>query len=332
MAAKSSPNDRRPLVVATRRLPAETEERLADLFDAALGDSDLPAAPARLAGILARADIVVATLGDDLSAGVIAGAGPNLKLIANFGAGVDHIDLAAALAGDIYVSNTPGVNAADTAEVTLGLMLSVSHRMREAEALLRAGRWSGWSPRSLLGHRLSGKRLGILGLGRVGEAVARHGAGLGLVIHYHNRRPVASDLAQELGATFWDTLGGMLSNVDILSVHCPLTPETRGLVSRGVLEHLPRGAMVINTSRGGIVDESALAELLVSGHLGGAGLDVYETAPRVREELLSAPNTVLLPHIASATYQARIAMGERVILNIRSVLDGHAPPDRVLPS
>ena len=323
--------ERAARIVVTRRLPAETETRLTDLFASELSSSDVPADPHILKDALARADVLVVTLGDILDTEAFACAGQDLKLIANFGAGVDHIDLVAASARDIYVSNTPGVNATDTAEVTIGLMLSVSHRMREAEKLLRAGQWTGWSPRSLLGQRLSGKRLGILGLGRVGEAVARHAVGLGLSVHYHNRRPIAAPLAQELGATFWDSLGGLLSNIDILSIHCPLTQETRGLVSAEVMRLLPRGALVINTSRGGIVDERALADLLRSGHLGGAGLDVYETAPRVRQELLEAPNSVLLPHIASATHQARIAMGERLILNIRSVLDGHAPPDRVLP-
>ncbi|MGR4000485.1 MAG: hypothetical protein OD811_01640 [Alphaproteobacteria bacterium] len=213
--------NRDALIIATRRLPSETETRLKDLFNSELNDSDLPAQPQKLKDALARADVVVATLGDQLNADTFKSAGPKLKLIANFGAGVDHIDLAAASAGDIYISNTPGVNATDTAEVTIGLMLSVSHRMREAEKLLRAGLWTGWSPRSLLGQRLSGKRLGILGLGRVGEAVAKHGAGLGLKIHYHNRRPIPAPLAQELNATFWDSLGGLLSNVDILSINNP---------------------------------------------------------------------------------------------------------------
>lgn len=285
-----------------------------------------------LAEALSAADVLVPTIGDRIDAGLLKDAGSDLRLVANFGAGVDHIDLGAAEARGLLVTNTPGVLARDTAEVTLALILVLSHRLLEGATALRAGTWAGWSPTAFLGSRVAGRRLGILGLGRVGTAVARRSRALRLGVHYHSRRRVSTDLELELDATYHDTLGGLLNNSDILSIHCPLTEETRGLISAQALGTLPRGAIVINTARGGIVDEEALASLLADGHLGGAGLDVYATPPKVPQALLDAPNTVLLPHLASATHEARLAMGERVMVNIQTFLHGHAPPDRVFRS
>lgn len=321
---------KRPAVVVTRRLPEVIETRMMELFDARLNLDDQPLSRDALIRAVGVADVLVPTLTDRIDADLISRAGAQLKLIANFGAGVDHIDLEAAAARRIAVTNTPGVLTDDTADMTMGLILSVARRLAEGDRLVRAERWHGWSPTFMLGHRLAGKRLGIVGMGRIGTAVARRAKGFGLSIHYHNRRPVAPETERALEATYWQSLDQMLSHMDIISVNCPRTPATFHLLSARRLELLKSTGYVVNTSRGEVIDEGALARLLRERRIAGAGLDVFEHEPSVNPDLLRLDNVVLLPHLSSATVEARIEMGEKVIVNIRTYVDGHAPPDRVL--
>ncbi|MGB1036948.1 MAG: 2-hydroxyacid dehydrogenase, partial [Candidatus Puniceispirillales bacterium] len=253
-----------------------------------------------------------------------------LKLIASFGTGVDHIDLKAARRAGIIVTNTPGVLTEDTADVVMSLILSVPRRLAEGNALVRSGKWTGWAPTGMLGHRINGKRLGIIGLGRIGQAVARRARGFGMSIHYHNRHPVHPEIEQELEATYWQDIDQMISRMDIISINCPYTPETHHLLSRDRLSKMPQHSYLVNAARGGVVDEEALTELLAQGQIAGAGLDVYENEPQIPDALLTLPNVVLLPHIGSATIEGRINMGDKVIINIRTYIDGHSPPDRVI--
>ncbi len=319
-------------VIVTRSLPAATERRLAELFDVELNLDDHSFSREELKAAVARASVLVPTVTDHIDSDVIAAAGPQLKLIASFGTGVDHIDLDAARARNIMVSNTPGVLSEDVADTVMALILCVSRRLIEGERFLREGRWQGWSPNLLLGHRIRGKHLGIIGLGRIGQAVARRARTFGMTLHYHSRRQVHPEIETELKVNYWPSLDQMLAHMDIVSVHCPHTPATYHLLSARRLRLLQSHAILVNTSRGGVIDEDALADLLEAKQLGGAALDVYENEPQVSERLLALPNTVLLPHIGSATLEGREAMGERVVLNIRVVLDGHKPPDWVLES
>ncbi len=316
-------------VAVTRKLPAPVEARLSDLFDAVLHEGDAPLSPPALIECAKDADVLAPTLGDKLDAAFFDAAGERLRLIANFGAGIDHIDVAAANKRGITVTNTPSVLAEDAADMAMALILAVPRRLVEGVRALEAGQFQGWSPTWMLGRRVRGKKLGIIGLGRVGEAIARRAKAFGLAIHYHNRTPINPHIEEELGATYWDSLDQMLARVDIVSVNCPHTPATFHLLSRRRLELLQPQAYVVNISRGEIVDEDALAEMIEGGRLAGAGLDVYERgAPS--EKLLKAPNVVLLPHMASATVESRIEMGERMIINIKMFADGHKPPDRVI--
>lgn len=303
-----------------------------ELFDAELNLSDEPMGRDALAQALQRADVLAPTITDRLDAEALAAAGPQLKLIANFGAGVDHIDVTAANARGITVTNTPGVLTEDTADLTMTLMMTVLRRVVEGANIVREGGFTGWSPTWMLGRRITGKRLGIIGMGRIGQAVARRARAFGLQIHYHNRKPVSHLIAEELGATYWDSLDQMLARVDIVTVHSPHTPATYHLLSARRLKLLQPHAIVINTARGEIIDENALAQLLIDGKIAGAGLDVFEHEPSIKPELLAAPNTVLLPHMSSATIEGRIDMGEKVIINIKTWMDGHRPPDRVIPA
>jgi glyoxylate reductase len=323
---------RKPKVIVTRKLPDPVETRMRELFDAELNLADEPMSRDALAQALQRADVLAPTITDRLDGELLAGAGEQLKLIANFGAGFDHIDVPAANARGITVTNTPGVLTEDTADLTLTLMMAVLRRVVEGEAIVRAGKFAGWSPTWMLGRRITGKRLGIIGMGRIGQAVAKRARAFGLQIHYHNRKPVSRLIADELEATYWDSLDQMLARVDIVTVHSPHTPATYHLLSARRLKLLQPHAIVINTARGEIIDESALAQLLADGKIAGAGLDVFEQEPAIKPELLSAPNTVLLPHMSSATIEGRIDMGEKVIINIKTWMDGHRPPDRVIPS
>ena len=301
-----------------------------ELFDTRLNDDDSPMTRDRLAQAVAKADVLVPTLTDRIDKGILAQAGKNLRLIANFGTGVDHIELAAARERGITVTNTPGVLTEDTADMTMALILDVIRRVSQGERLIRSGAWRGWSPTHMLGNRLWGKRLGIVGMGRIGRAVARRALGFGLSIHYHNRRQLPEHRAAELDATYWESLDQMLARMDIVSVNCPHTPATFHLLSARRLKLLKRGAVIVNTSRGEVIDEKALARMLAAGEIAGAGLDVFEHEPAVNPKLLALENVVLLPHMGSATVEGRIDMGEKVIVNIKTFADGHNPPDRVI--
>ncbi len=320
----------RPTVIVTRRLPQAVETRMAELFDVELNFDDAPMDAGALAAALARADVVVPTVTDDLTAEVLAAAGPRLKLLANFGTGVDHIDLAAARAKNIVVTNTPGVLTDDTADMVMALILGVSRRIGEGEKLLRAGEWTGWSPTGMLGHRVTGKRLGIVGMGRIGGAVAARARAFGCSIHYHNRHRLPAAVEGGVEATYWPTLAAMLARVDIVSINCPLTPETHHLIDDAALRLMQRHVYLINVARGEVVDEAALAACLARRGIAGAGLDVFEREPVVDAALLTMPNVALVPHLGSATFEGRMDMGEKVIANIRSWADGHRPPDQVL--
>jgi len=322
---------RKPIVVVTRKLPDLIETRMRELFDAKLNLEDRPLTPAELAEAVAGAEVLAPTVTDEIDAAVIEAAGPNLKLIANFGAGVDHIDVAAAAARGVTVTNTPGVLTEDTADMTMALILATARRIVEGANVVQAGGFSGWSPTWMMGRRISGKRLGIIGMGRIGQAVAKRAKAFGMQVHYHNRKPVPQAIADALDATYWDSLDQMLARMDVISVNSPHTPATFHLLSARRLKLLQPHAILVNTARGGIIDESALADLLARGAIGGAGLDVYENEPTINPKLLKLPNVVLLPHLGSATVEARTEMGEKVIINIKTFMDGHKPPDRVLP-
>jgi glyoxylate reductase len=325
----------KPLVIVTRKLPEQVEARMRELFDARFNETDTPMTQAELAEAMRSADVLVPTITDRIDAHLIAQAGERMKLIANFGNGVDNIDVTSALRRGITVTNTPGVLTEDTADMTMGLIIAVSRRIVEGAGTLVNGHWHGWSPTWMLGHRISGKRLGIVGMGRIGQAVARRAKAFGLSIHYHNRRPVAPAIEQELGATFFESIDQMLGRVDIVSVNCPQTPATFHLLSSRRLKCLHSNAIVVNTARGEIIDQNALVRMLEAGELAGAGLDVFEHEPAVSPKLLKlaeAGKVTLLPHTGSATIEGRIDMGEKVIINVKTFMDGHRPPDRVLPS
>jgi len=323
---------RKPKVVVTRKLPDPVETRMRELFNTELNLEDAPMDGAALAAALGRAEVLVPTITDRIDAKVIAAAGEQLKLIANFGAGVDHIDVTAATDRGITVTNTPGVLTDDTADLTMGLIMAVSRRVVEGAEVIRKGDFHGWSPTWMLGRRIGGKRLGIIGMGRIGQALARRARAFGLSIHYHNRKPVGPRLAEELEATYWESLDQMLARMDFISVNCPHTPATYHLLSARRLKLIRPHAFLINTARGEIIDEGALAAMLEAGEIAGAGLDVFEHEPAVNPKLLKLPNVVLLPHMSSATIEGRVEMGEKVIVNIRTWMDGHKPPDRVIPS
>ncbi|WP_417456079.1 2-hydroxyacid dehydrogenase [Kordiimonas sp.] len=324
-------NRQRPKVIVTRKLPDNIETRMAELFDVTLNLADKPLDKAALQKAVAEADVIVPTVTDSIDAEVIAAAGKKLKLIANFGAGVNHIDVAAAQEKGIAVTNTPGVLTEDTADLAMALLLSVPRRLFEGEKILRAGEWTGWTPTFLMGHRIQGKRLGIIGMGRIGTAIARRAKAFNMAVHYHKRKRLPTDIESELEATYWDDLDEMLSRMDFVSVNCPLTEDTHHLMDRARLKKLQPHAVIINTARGEIIDEEALADLIEVGRIAGAGLDVFEQEPEINPKLLELDNVVLLPHMGSATYEARMAMGEKVLINIRAFVDGHRPPDRVLP-
>ncbi|CAG0976850.1 MAG: D-glycerate dehydrogenase [Rhizobiaceae bacterium] len=327
---------KKPLVVITRKLPDQVETRMRELFDARLNVDDRPMSQPELVAAVKEADVIVPTVTDRIDQALIAQAGPNLKLIANFGNGVDNIDVAAAMRQGITVTNTPNVLNEDTADMTMALMLAVPRRLVEGANVLRGdGKWAGWSPTWMLGRRIWGKRLGIVGMGRIGTAVARRAKAFGLSIHYHNRHRVAPQIEDELEATYWESLDQMLARMDIISVNCPSTPATFHLLSARRLALLQPSAYVVNTARGDIIDENALVQMLQDGKLAGAALDVFEHEPAVNPKLVKLAakgKVVILPHMGSATIEGRIDMGEKVIINIRTFFDGHRPPDRVLPN
>jgi glyoxylate reductase len=323
---------KRPFVIVTRKLPDPIETRMMELFACRLNLDDAPLSKPELIAAVERADVLVPTVTDRIDAEVLDTAGPALKLIASFGTGVDHVDLAAAQRRGIIVTNTPDVLTEDTADMTMALILAVSRRLAEGERLIRSGSWTGWGPVSMLGHRIWGKRLGIVGMGRIGMALARRAKGFGLAVHYHNRRPVPEEVENQLEATYWESLDQMLAHMDVVSVNCPHTPATYHLLSARRLRLLQPQAILVNTARGEIVDEEELLRLLEIRAIAGAGLDVFEHEPAIDPRLRALDNVVLLPHMGSATIEGRLAMGEKVIINIKTFVDGHRPPNRVLDS
>ncbi|HET9903193.1 MAG TPA: D-glycerate dehydrogenase [Xanthobacteraceae bacterium] len=329
-------NRKKLLVVVTRKLPDVVETRMRELFDAHLNLDDTPMSRGALLEAMRTADVLVPTVTDRIDDELIAQAGDKLKLIANFGNGVDNIDVTAAVKAGITVTNTPRVLTEDTADMTMALILAVPRRLTEGAAVLTSDtEWAGWSPTWMLGHRIGGKRLGIIGMGRIGLAVARRARAFGLQVHYHNRRRVPAAIEEEVEATYWESLDQMLARMDIVSVNCPHTPATYHLLSARRLKLLRPGAYIVNTARGEIIDEATLARLIEAGAIAGAGLDVFEHEPAVNPRLLKlarAGKVVLLPHMSSATVEGRIEMGEKVIINIKTFMDGHKPPDRILPS
>lgn len=321
----------KPKVIVTRKLPDSIETRMAELFDVELNLSDTPFTEQHLIDAVSRCHVLVPTVTDTISETVINAAGPNLGLIANFGAGVNHIDMKAAAAAKIPVTNTPGVLTDDTADLAMSLLLAVPRRIFEGEKILRDGEWSGWTPTFLMGRRVQGKRLGIVGMGRIGRAIARRARAFNISVHYHNRRRLPGEVEDGLEATYWDDLDQMLGRMDFISINCPLTDETHHLFNRQRLKKLQPHAILINTARGEIVDEKALADMLEMNRIAGAGLDVFEQEPAINAKLLALNNVVLLPHMGSATLEGRVAMGEKVLINIQSFMDGHRSPDRVIP-
>ena len=323
---------RKPLVIVTRKLPDVIETRMMELFDTRLNEHDQPMSRDELIEAVKTAEVLVPTVTDRIDGAVLGHVNDKLRLVASFGTGVDHIDLAAARDRGITVTNTPGVLTEDTADMTMALILAVPRRLVEGERLVRAGEWRGWGPTAMLGHRIWGKRLGIIGMGRIGGAVARRARGFGLSIHYHNRNRLPEEVEVELEATWWESLDQMLARMDIVSVNCPHTPATYHLLSARRLALLRPHAYIVNTSRGEVIDEAALTRLMSDGKIAGVGLDVFEHEPAINPKLLGFDNAVLLPHMSSATIEARIDMGEKVLINIKTFIDGHTPPDRVIAS
>jgi glyoxylate reductase len=327
---------KKPLVVVTRKLPDTVETRMRELFDARLNLNDKPMSQADLAEAIKVADVLVPTVTDRIDAALLGASGENLRLIANFGNGVDNIDVATALQRGITVTNTPGVLTEDTADMTMALILAVPRRLAEGSVVLTGDtEWTGWTPTWMLGHRIWGKRLGIIGMGRIGQAVARRARAFGLQIHYHNRKKVAPQIEEDLEATYWESLDQMLARMDIISINCPHTPATYHLLSARRLKLIRPDAYVVNTARGEVIDENALTRMIEAGEIAGAGLDVYEHEPAVNPKLVKLARNgkvVILPHMGSATIEGRVDMGDKVIINIRTFMDGHRPPDRVLPS
>lgn len=319
-------------VIVTRKLPEAVETRMSELFDVTLRTDDTPMGRAELVAACQGADVLVPTITDVIDASLLAQAGERLKLIANYGAGVDHIDVATARQRGIHVSNTPGVLTEDTADMTMALILAVTRRMPEGMAAMQGATWAGWSPTALLGGRLAGRRLGILGMGRIGQAVARRAAAFGMQVHYHNRRRLHAGLEEPLQATYWESLDQMIARMDVLSVNCPHTPSTFHLMNARRLKLVKPTAVIVNTSRGEVIDENALTRMLRAGTIAGAGLDVYEHDQAINPRLRELRNVVLLPHMGSATHEGRIEMGEKVLINIKTFNDGHRPPDLVVPS
>ena len=319
-------------VVVTRRLPDVVETRLSELFNVSLRDDDTPMTREELAEAMRTADVLVPTITDNIDAALLAGSGENMRLIAQYGAGVDNIDVSTARQRGIQVSNTPGVHTVDAADIVMALMLAVTRRIPEGLRVMQDGSWTGWSPTAMLGGRIGGRRLGILGMGRIGRAVAQRAAAFGMQVHYHNRKRLRPEQEEALDATYWESLDQMVSRMDVVMVSCPHTPSTFHLMNARRLKLMKPEAVLVNVSRGEVVDENALTRMLRAGELAGAGLDVFENAHDINPRLKELPNVVLLPHMGSATLEGRIEMGEKVIINIKTFADGHRPPDLVVPS
>lgn len=318
-------------VVVTRRLPDPVETRMSELFNVRLRDDDAPLDRAALVEAMKEADVLVPSITDQIDAGMLGQAGEKLKLIANYGAGVDNIDVATARQRGILVSNTSGVVTEDTADMTLALILGVTRRVGEGMKVAQSGEWKGWAPTAMMGGRIAGRRLGILGMGRIGQAVARRAAAFGMQVHYHNRKRLRSEIEEELDATYWESLDQMVARVDILSINCPHTPSTFHLMNARRLKLMKPSAVIVNTSRGEVIDENALTRMLRAREIAGAGLDVFERGHEINPRLQELPNVILLPHMGSATLEGRIEMGEKVLINIKTFADGHRPPDLITP-
>lgn len=318
-------------VVVTRRLPQVVETRMTELFDVTLREDDAPMTREALVAAMQDADVLVPTITDQIDARLLAQAGERLKLIANYGAGVDNIDVATARQRGILVSNTPGVLTDDTADMTLALMLSVLRRIPEGMRVAQSDEWAGWAPTAMLGGRVAGRRLGILGMGRIGQAVARRARAFGMQIHYHNRKRLRPEAEEPLDATYWESLDQMVARMDVISINCPHTPSTFHLINARRLKLMKPDAVIVNTSRGEVIDENALTRMLRANEIAGAGLDVFERGGEINPRLKALPNVILLPHMGSATTEGRIEMGEKVLINIKTFADGHRPPDLVVP-
>jgi len=319
-------------VVVTRRLPEVVEARMKELFDVTLREDDTPMTTDELADAMANADVLVPTITDHIDSKLLARAGDRLKLIANYGAGVDNIDVATARERGIHVSNTPGVTTEDTADVVMALILGVTRRLAEGLRLAQSSDWQGWSPTAMMGGRIRGRRLGILGMGRIGQAVARRANAFGMEVNYHNRKRLRPEVEEALQATYWESLDQMVAHMDVISINCPHTPSTFHLMNARRLKLMKPDAVIINTSRGEVIDENALTRMLRADEIAGAGLDVFEHGNEINPRLKQLPNAILLPHMGSATVEGRIEMGEKVILNIQTFADGHRPPDLVVPA
>jgi len=320
----------KPLVIVTRKLPASVELRMNELFNVRLNGDDKVFTKEDLIAAVKEAHVLVTTVTDEISGGVLSKAAPDLKMIANYGVGVDHIDLMSARDKRIIITNTPGVLTEDTADMAMLLILGITRRMSEGEKMLRAGKWKIWSPIGMLGMRLRDKNLGIIGMGRIGQALALRAKIFGLNIHYYNRQQINEDLEKSLCATYWASLDQMITQMNIISLNCSSTPDTHHIMSRRRIGLMQKNAYLINTTRGDVVDEDALIEVLEEKTIAGAGLDVYKNEPNINPRLLNLDNVLLTPHMGSATDEARIAMGEKVIINVKTFLDGHSPGDRVL--
>ncbi len=319
-------------VVVTRRLPEAVETRMKELFNVTLRENDQRMSRDELVAAMKDADVLVPTVTDILDSSVISSAGDRLKLIANYGAGVDHIDVHTARQRGVLVTNTPGVVTEDTADMTIALILAVTRRIPEGLATMQSGDWGGWAPTALLGGRVGGRRLGILGMGRIGQAVARRAKAFGMQVHYHNRRRLRPEVEDELEATYWESLDQMVARMDIISINCPHTPATFHLMNARRLKLMKPSAVIVNTSRGEVIDENALTRMLRAGEISGAGLDVFEHGHQINPRLRQLNNVVLLPHMGSATIEGRLEMGEKVLLNVKTFADGHRPPDLVVPA
>lgn len=330
MPALTQPLGRVPKVVVTRHLLPEVEERLAQLFDTTLNIADRALSRAELARAMQDCDVLVPTVTDRIDADLVAQAGPDLRLIANFGAGIDHIDLAAAAARGIIVTNTPGVFTDDTADIAMALIIGLPRRVREGVALVRRGEWTGWTPTALLGVKLAGKVLGIVGMGRIGQAVAHRARAFGLEIVYHNRKRLPAAVERMFAARYAATLDALVQEADIVTLHCPANADSRHMIDARRIALMRQGACLINTARADLVDQEAMIAALTSGHLAGAGLDVYPDEPVIDPRLMAIPNVMTLPHIGSATREGRAESGHKVVANIRVWADGHRPPDQVL--
>jgi len=323
--------DGKPRIIVTRRVPG-VEARMAELFDATFNPDDHKFSRDELIAAMQDCDVLVPCVTDKIDSEMIAAAGERMKLIANFGAGVDHLDLAACHARKIMVTNTPGVFTDDTADITMALILNASRRLGEGIRMVSAGEWDGWAPSAMLGRTLRGKVLGIVGMGRIGQALAHRARAFGMRIVYQNRRRLPESLETILGAEFEPDLDALVAASDYLSLNCPATPETRGMLDARRIAAMKPGSYIINSGRGDLIDEDALVDALTSGHLGGAGLDVFLNEPNIDPRLIALPSVVALPHLGSATMEGRTAAGEKIIANIQSWADGHNPPDRVVTS